>query len=182
MAKAKPPPAVKLICGMISSQPEFFEPAQAAAAAVLGPTDIVSDVMNFDFTNYYDQEMGSPLYRRFWSFADLVAPDALAAAKIATNALEDQFAARAPQGPPRPVNLDPGYVESAKLVLASMKNFSHRIYLRDGVYAEVTLLYRAGGWEKLPWTFPDFASGRYMPFLDRVRTRLREQLGQESAS
>ena len=72
----------------------------------------------------------------------------------------------------RPINLDPGYIESSKLVLASMKNFSHRICLADGVYAEITLMYRNGKWRHLEWTFPDFASGRYDRFLSEVRDRL----------
>jgi hypothetical protein len=101
-------------------------------------------------------------------------------AKHATNAIEAEFAASAgPGGPPRPVNLDVGYVDSPKLVLASMKNFAHRLYLGRGVYAEVTLLYRRGLWTPLEWTFPDYASGRYWPFLEEVRRRLRERLGRE---
>ncbi|MCP4534749.1 MAG: DUF4416 family protein, partial [Delftia sp.] len=75
-------------------------------------------------------------------------------------------------GPDRPINLDVGYVEPSKLVLASMKNFSHRIYLRDGVYAEVTLMFRKGLWEPLGWTFPDYRSGRYDAFLTAARDSL----------
>ena len=75
----------------------------------------------------------------------------------------------------RPVNIDPGVVELSKLVLASAKNFSHRVYLRDGVYAEVTLQYRRGKWHGAAWTFPDYASGRYDAFLTAARSRLREQ-------
>jgi hypothetical protein len=80
----------------------------------------------------------------------------------------------------RPINLDVGYITPAKLVLASMKNFSHRIYLRDGVYGEVTLLYRGRRWEALEWTFPDFASGRYDAFLSEARRRLRQEPARES--
>ena len=87
-----------------------------------------------------------------------------------------------PATPIRPINLDPGYVDSPKLVLASMKNFAHRVYLGSGVYAEVTLLHRRGRWTPLEWTFPDYASGRYWPFLDQVRRRLREQLATEKSA
>ena len=100
-------------------------------------------------------------------------------AKHLTNDLECRFAEEFPAGPPRPINLDPGYVESSKLVLASMKNFSHRIYMDRGVYAEVTLMYRKGDWQSLEWTFPDFASPRYWEFLDSVRERLKQQLLQK---
>ena len=187
-------PPVKLLCGMISARKELFDAALGPLTKVFGPVDLVSDVMDFDFTHYYDAEMGSPLYRRFVSFADLVRPDALVEAKLATNRVERDVARSAigdgpeaagqacPYGNPRraqvvqrPVNLDPGYIEPSKLVLASMKNFSHRIYLGRGVFAEITLMWRKTHWEPLPWTFPDFASGRYFPFLTACRERLRQQ-------
>jgi hypothetical protein len=186
MAEACKPPAVKFICGMISGEVAMFDRAARALAAVLGPVEALGEVVDFDFTHYYDEQMGSPLYRRFVSFAGPHRPDFLAEAKIRTNAIEAEFAAeRAGSGPPRPINLDVGYVELPKLVLASMKNFSHRIYLRDGVYAEVTLMFRRGRWEPLPWTFPDFRSGRYDAFLSSVRDSLSDGgdggAGQEAA-
>ena len=179
MAKASQPPVVKMICGMISARIEIIEEAPRALAKVLGEIDLVSEIMNFDFTHYYDAEMGSPLLRRFVSFSQPVSPDALVEAKLAANALEGDFASRLGGSPARPINLDPGYVEPSKLVLGSMKNFSHRIYLSRGVYAELTLMYHKGRWDALPWTFPDFASGRYHAFLTAVRNRLREQTHKE---
>lgn len=173
MAEACKPPAVKLICGMISGEVELFDAAIEAMAASFGPVEATGEVVDFDFTHYYDAEMGSPLYRRFVSFVGPHSPGALAGAKIRTNAIEAEFAAAGRgRGPARPINLDVGYVEAAKLVLASMKNFSHRIYLRDGVHAEVTLMFRHKLWEPLPWTFPDFRSGRYDAFLTNVRNAL----------
>lgn len=100
-------------------------------------------------------------------------PGELVEVKVRTNGLEAALADEAPHGPPRPVNLDPGYVSESKLVLASMKDFSHRIYLGSGVYGEVTLMYRKGKWESLAWTFPDYASGRYDEFLTAARDALR---------
>jgi len=172
MAEACKPPVVKLICGMISGEVDLFDAAAEAMAGSLGPVESVSKVMDFDFTHYYDAQMGSPLYRQFVSFAGPHSPEALAGAKIRTNAIEAEFAAGRNSGPPRPINLDVGYVESPKLVLASMKNFSHRVYLAGGVYAEVTLMFRKGLWEPLPWTFPDYRSGRYDAFLTSVRDAL----------
>jgi hypothetical protein len=230
MASPSSPPPVKLICGMLSSRRELLAEAQDALVNLFGPVDIVSEIMDFDFTHYYDKEMGAPLVRQFVSFAELAPPESLVEAKHATNAMEQHFAEAdtvlrgrrtvAPQVPratgdpspsegevppsgggegaphpalsqgergssaqsplPRPINLDPGFVDSPKLVLASMKNFAHRIYVGRGVYAEVTLLHRRGQWTPLEWTFPDYASGRYWPFLDQVRKRLREQLGSEN--
>ena len=182
MAKASEPSAVKLICGMISSTAGLFDEALAQLAETFGPADVVSEVFPFDLTHYYDDEMGSPLWRRFVSFRQLVAPDVLVEAKLLTNALEDRFAARASCSRARPINLDPGYVEQAKLVLASMKNFSHRIHLGRGVYGEVTLLYHKDRWQALQWTFPDFASPRYWAFLDAARDSLRAQSGREKSS
>lgn len=181
MAPALKPQPVKLICGMIASDPALMDAAQDRLAESLGPCDIVSPIWPFDFTQYYQPQMGDGLQRRFVSFATLAGPDALSQVKNLSNRLEAELAAEKPAGPPRPINLDMGYIESAKLVLASMKNFAHRIYLGAGVYAEVTLLYRQGRWEALPWTFPDYAVGRYDVFLTQARTRLRNQL-QETLS
>lgn len=201
MAQASKPPAVKLICGMISSYKELFDSAAAELSAVLGEIEFASSIMDFDFTQYYAQEMGSPLFRRFVAFAQPCNPEVLVEAKLATNRIEREFAARmarlspgAPAAvelarlagkelpvpaPIRPINLDPGYIEASKLVLASMKNFSHRLYLGRGVYGEVTLMYHKTGWDAFAWTFPDYASGRYHEFLTTVRERLREQTQQE---
>lgn len=173
MAEARHVPAVKLICGMVSADTGLFEQARGALQERFGPTDLVGEIMDFDFTHYYDAEMGCPLYRQFVSFGGLAHPRRLVSAKLATNALERDFAGRS-DGPARPINLDPGYIEESKLVLASMKPFSHRIYLARGVWAEVTLMYRKGRWEPLPWTFPDYASGRYDAFLSGARSKLRE--------
>jgi hypothetical protein len=176
MAAACEAPKVKLICGMISCRAELLEEAIGPLVDAFGAVDVTSDVMDFDFTRYYDRQMGSPLYRRFASFAEPAAADVLVEAKHRTGAIEADFARRFGDAAPRPINLDPGYVAPAKLVLASRKDFSHRVYLARGVYAEVTLLYRKGKWEALPWTFPDFASPRYHAFLTEARDRLRRQL------
>ncbi len=187
MAEPSIAPRVKLICGMISARPELFDQAAAMLASRFGPLDITSEVMAFNFTTYYDREMGHPLYRRFVAFDSLVCGDILASAKQATNAMEDEFRkeqnkAEGPLFPARPINLDIGYIESSKLILASMKNFSHRIYLSGGVFAEVTLMYHRDGWQALAWTFPDYASGRYDSFLTAARTRMRKQIEQENHS
>jgi len=181
MADVSEAPVVKLICGMISSRGKLFDAAAEELARAFGPIDHTSEVMGFDFTHYYDDEMGTPLYRRFVSFAEPVAPDVLAEAKLRTNAMEADFARRLAGPPKRPINLDPGYVEPSKLVLASMKNFSHRIYLARGVYADLTLMYRHGRWEPLGWTFPDYASGRYDEFLTAARRLMPAPSGEGAA-
>lgn len=178
MAEAREPDPVKLICGMIAGDASLFGEAAEMLTAAYGELDDQSEVTDFDFTHYYDSEMGSPLYRRFISFRWLVPPEALADVKVMTNDIEQKFAAKAGGSPERPINLDPGYVALPNLVLASMKNFSHRIYLGRGVFGEVTLMWH-DGWEPLAWTFPDYAGERYHDFLTAARSRLREQLNQE---
>ena len=176
MAQARTPDMVKLLCGAITSCPALFVEAEKSLAEAFGPIDATSEVFAFDFTHYYDEQMGSPLHRKFVSFARLAGPDCLAEAKVRTNAIEADFTGRLTKtcDVERPINLDVGYIAPGKLVLASMKDFSHRIYLSQGVYAEVTLQFRGGRWNPLAWTFPDYASGRYDAFLTEVRSRLRE--------
>ncbi len=176
MAQPTEPSAVKFICGMIAADVLLFDEATGLLTAELGPIDVASDVMPFDLTDYYDRQMGTPLYRKFIAFETLANPQRLIAVKLQANAIEaDIAAAGAPIGPARPINLDPGYIAPAKLVLASMKDFAHRIYLGSGVYAEITLSYRHGQWRATEWTFPDYASGRYDAFLTKARNCLRDQ-------
>ncbi|HHH75984.1 MAG TPA: DUF4416 family protein, partial [Phycisphaerae bacterium] len=132
MAQIHTPSDVAYICGIISSRAELFDDLTGPLEKALGPIEQVSAIMPFDLTDYYKPEMGSGLLKRFVSFAPRRGPDFLARAKLATNEIEADFAKRFGPVPQRPVNLDPGYITLAKLVLASMKDFSHRIYLSDG--------------------------------------------------
>jgi hypothetical protein len=184
MAAILEPKPVKLISGLLCADKILLEKVRQELSERFGPIDVVMDAQPFDFTHYYDDEMGAGLYRSFVAFETLIDPGRLAEIKIATNELEDRFARDVREGkiawtadsppPARPVNLDPGYIAPSRLILASMKDFSHRIYLRGGVYAEVTLQYR-NGWQSLPWTFPDYASGRYDAFFHQAREALRRQ-------
>ncbi|HNX27005.1 MAG TPA: DUF4416 family protein [Phycisphaerae bacterium] len=169
MAEIFQPQPVKLICAIIARNEDYAAKAAAELENLYGPADVVSESFPFDMTDYYENQMGSGLLRKFLAFERLIDPSGLADIKRATNDIEKKLAVGADV--PRPVNLDPGYVALSRLVLASMKDFSHRIYLGGGVYGEITLMYR-GGWKTLEWTFPDFASGRYFDFLTRSRNRL----------
>jgi len=179
MAQAHEPDNVKLIVGMLSALPEAFGLARETLAARYGPVDLESQPVAFEFTSYYEPQMGKGLIRRFIAFQRLIDPGILADVKLHTNRLELELAQRLCAPVPRPVNLDPGYLTPAKLVLASAKDFSHRVYLRDGIYAEVTLHYEKGGkFRSWPWTFPDFASPAYHAFLLDARAKLRQQLAE----
>jgi len=180
MAAIAPPESAKLICGMLCHDAETFVQVSDALTPRFGPIDIRSETIDFDFTHYYEKEMGAGLLRQFVAFENCIDPGTLADIKRFTNELEDRFAQNADVR--RPINLDPGYVVLSRLILASAKNFAHRIYLRDGIYAEVTLLYRNHRWESLEWTFPDFASHCYDPFFTDARNRLREQQHKERVS
>lgn len=173
MADIRPPQPVKLICGMLARSETLLARAAAALVETYGPADVGSEIWPFDFTDYYAPQMGAGLKRQFIAFQRLIDPGELASIKIFTNDLEERFAAGADVD--RPVNLDPGYLTPARLILASCKDFAHRIYIGRGIYAEVTLQYR-GGWQKLDWTFPDYASQRYAAFMDEARNQLMSQL------
>ena len=172
MGRPSEPEPVKLLVGMLSAYPGAMAEAEALLADPLGPVQDRSDLFAHEFTEYYRDEMGHPLARYFVSMERLVRPGDLAGIKRFAGDVEDRVAAGGDWPVARPVNLDPGYVTPAKLVLASTKNHAHRLYLEDGIYGEVTLVYEHGGWRPLPWTYPDYRTGDYHAFFTRVRRRL----------
>jgi len=167
---------VKLICGAIGVDRKAVTAAMAAVSARYGAVDLESEWIPFDFTKYYEPEMGTGLLRRFCSFADLIDPSELAGVKRYTNEIEVAHSVTCRGTRRRRVNLDPGYVDTSKLVLASTKDFSHRMYLGGGIYAEVTLNFHKHGLSFFDWTYPDFKSGAYTPFLLEARRRLMKRI------
>lgn len=163
---------VKLLAGLITADLSLLKAVKERLEKEWGPVDSESDIMDFNYTRYYEAEMGSPLYRRFLSFQKLIDPGTLAGKKVFTNSLENEFAR---PGGKRTVNIDPGYLVPAKLVLATTKDRSHRIYLGQGIYAEVTLLYYRGKFEPLPWTYPDYRTEAYREYFARVREIILRQ-------
>jgi hypothetical protein len=174
MGQINPPLQVKLFTGILTSLPEILPDIEERLTARFGPIDLRSPTFPFDKTTYYDLEMGSPIVRCFLAFQTLIAPAEISSIKRTTNEMEAVFAGERSQVR-RPVNLDPGYLEESKIVLASTKNFYHRILLSDGIYGEVTLHFSAGGWQVFPWTFPDFRGGRYDDFFTQLRRIYRDQ-------
>jgi hypothetical protein len=170
-------PPVKLFVGLLTAQAGLVERTAAALEELYGPIELRGGPFPFEDTDYYTAEMGSPLERYFLGFERLIQPERLPEIKRSTNGLE-RGPALGTQEAKRPVNLDPGYLEAGKLVLASTKNFYHRILLDRGIYGEVTLAWRSGGWEPFPWTFPDFRSRRYDNFFTALRSRYRAQLAE----
>jgi len=132
-----------------------------------GPVDIVSSRLPFNFTTYYEPEMGKPLFRRMLAFETLIKQSALSEIKQITNDLELEYL----KNSKRMVNLDPGYMLRERFVLATGKNFSHRIYIGLRIYADLTLIYSKGRFIKLPWTYPDYAEQNMLIYLERVRNK-----------
>ncbi|UCB56761.1 MAG: DUF4416 family protein [Candidatus Omnitrophota bacterium] len=174
MAEAIKPSPVKLIIGAIFASEGILIKARQRLERKFGPVDFQSPAIPFDFTDYYRQEMGPNLTRRFFSFQRLIKPDELAAIKLYTNRLEAQFSRRQEKSS-RSINLDPGYISQAKLVLASCKNYYHRIYLGKGVFAEIALYFQEGSFKFHPWTYPDYKSASYIKSFTAIREIYRRQ-------
>ncbi len=167
---------VKLIVGLLAAETDVLRRARQKLAHRFGAIDLESTPLPFSETDFYAAEMGAPLTRQFLAFESLVRPDDLAEIKQVTNALERDIAdERVALDILRPANIDPGYVELSKLVLATTKDRAHRIYLSGGIWAEVTLQFHDGAWTPQPWTYPDYRRTDYHDFLSAVRDRLRAQ-------
>ena len=182
MAEVEAIECVQLFCGLIAVDEETIARASEELALLFGEIDLESDISPFDFTDYYNDEMGTGLLRKFVSFVKLVDQGNLSDIKIQTNRIENDLAAESGGRIRRKVNLDPGYITAAKLVLATTKDFAHRIYLRDGIFAEITLNFGKG--ERVvahKWTYPDFKSGLHTSFFLEVRRRfMKRRAGQGS--
>lgn len=156
----------KLIVGMISNNTEFFEKASRLLVKKFGKIDFESSILDFNFTNYYEKEFGRNLKRKFISFKELVRQDHLAGIKNLTIKIEKQLTDSAWK---RKVNLDPGLLTDSKLVLASTKDFSHRIYLGNFIFAELTLSFQNKAFAPFPWTYPDYKTKDYIDFFNHAR-------------
>jgi hypothetical protein len=169
MGSIHDPAPVQLIIAVSSRYAEALAWARETAMRNYGPIALASDAFDFTETDYYTAAMGAGLKKQFLAFERPIDPAALAGIKHQTNQWEAEYAALGRHSEPRPLNLDPGYITAAKLVLASTKDHAHRIYLRDGIYAEVTLAFRQRQWHPLDWTYPDYRRDDYHQFFNRCR-------------
>ena len=172
----KDPKPVKLIVGILAADRNCLHAGVEAVIDKFGKTDLTSHVWPFAETDYYREQTGPTILRQFLCFEKLIHPEKLAKIKLKTNKLEKKLAKTLGIPLPRPVNIDPGIIEPGKLVLATTKNFSHRIYIGKRMYAEVTLTFSKGVWQAFDYTFPDYRTPHYHEFFNRARTRLLEQL------
>jgi hypothetical protein len=158
MSILQPPKPAKLVIGIFTAEVNIVETLVPELISHFGRVDLVSPWMAFNYTHYYEPEMGSPLHRRVYSFKSLIGQQDLADVKIATHQIEH-------------ANIDPGYLVRERFVLASSKNFSHRICIGAGIYADLTLIYQKGRFRQLPWTYPDYADDTMLNFLEQVRKK-----------
>lgn len=166
---------VKYFAGCIYNRPEKFDRALSLLENILGQHDLISEEIIFDYTDYYNREMGEKLFRRFISFQNLLPPEILPDIKTATNGIEENLGITTPEGLRREINIDPGYITLAKLILASTKDYGHRIYIGKGIYAEATLYWTKGEYRFMPWTYPDYRTEKYLDFFRNMRSRMKEQ-------
>jgi hypothetical protein len=165
---------VKAIISVLTAEPNILPTVYQQLTDRLGPIDYTSELLHFDSTPYYEIEMGEGIQRQFISFGNLIDAGTLADKKLWTNQVEQVFAQK--DTSQRRVNLDIGYVTMAKLVLATTKNNAHRIYLRDGIYGEITLRFYRKTFQPWEWTYPDYRSPAYIAIFNHIRTIYREQL------
>jgi len=176
MGDIKPVKPVRLFIGMLAGDGSTFDLAVEKCAREFGEPDRRGEVLRFDHTDYYAEEMGADLLRQFVTFRALIGPERLPEVKRKTNDIEEEVAREGSSAVARPVNLDPGYVSSGGVFLATTKNYSHRMYLGMGIYGEVTLHFRSGSFAPWPWTYADYQSPAYLKFFNEVRARYLQQL------
>lgn len=168
MSTPKHPDPAKLVIGCIMNDKTLVDGLFPFLEEQFGPVDMISRWMEFAYTDYYYKEMGSPLFRKVFVFKPLIAQKDLARIKERTNEIEERFAISGK----RNINIDPGYLVSSRFILATGKEYSHRIYIGRKVYADLTLMYsKKQGFKTLPWTYPDYASESIIAFLSKVRDK-----------
>lgn len=172
MSKPSTAEQVKLIFSLFAKETVLINETIEVLSSAYGQPDFISAVIPFDYTDYYCAEMGHGLVRRFVTMEKLIGPEDLPDIKLATNAMEDKLAANSQ----RRINIDPGYISKAHLILATGKSYTHRPYLRDGIYADLTLVYQGKKFCSLPWTYPDYADEKQLAMLNRIREKYLLQL------
>jgi len=172
MATTRPFEKTALVIGILSSAEERRNELISVLTKEFGPILFETEAADFPYTDYYDKEMGGHPVRYFIMFEKLISPDQLADIKIRTNEIECIFKNEAG----RRINIDPGVLTLSNLILATCKDRSHRIPLAHGVYGEVTLIYQDKDFQRLPWTYADYASDEVKTILRTFRTAYRSLL------
>jgi hypothetical protein len=182
MPSPKIPKLEVLVIAAFSQYAEAHSWAKDRLVAEYGPIRVTSPPYAFVQTKYYEESMGPGLQKLFHVFRDPIMPEQLPDVKLLTNRLEAELAADGRFAAPRPVNLDPGLLNLGKFMLATTKDQAHRIYLRDGIFAEVTLYFQAGQFHPWPWTYADYRQPEVLAFLREARNFYYAQLQNASVS
>jgi len=182
VGQATTPQPVKLVMSLIMASEALLPRVLEDLRLHYGETDFVSPWMAFDFTDYYTAEMGRDLKRKITAFHRLIAPDTLPSVKHQTNQTEQKYTHQAR----RKVNIDPGYICGEHMILATTKAYAHRPYLGDGIYADLTLIYRKGSYRSLEWTYPDYRRPELVEMFNAIRRtyllQLKERADRDSLS
>jgi len=173
MGKTKEPEPAKLFMSMITSKGDLLQKGMDDLREIFGEIDFISDVLPFHFTDYYAKEMGNDLFRRFITFASLISRALLPEIKQRTNRLEEKYST---PGGHRKINIDPGYLCLEHVILATTKGYTHRPYLQEGIYADLTLIYRNKSYQPLEWTYPDYRQAEVIRLFNQFRKTYLEDL------
>jgi len=163
---------VKLIIGFIFQDEAIFNKAKTILERRFGRIDFESQTFAFNHTAYYEKELGKDLKRKFITFQRLIPAQNLPQIKIKTNKIERKLSPRNR----RLINIDPGYLDLSKLILATTKDYRHRIYLNKGIYAEATLFYQDKNFQPWEWTYPDYKSAEYLSAFNEIRDIYAQQM------
>ncbi len=174
MGALKEPKPVKLFSGLIFKEKEILLSAREKLVKFFGEVDFESEIFPFDYTDYYEKEMGKDLKRNFISFYKLVPPNSLPDVKNKTREIEKKLSPE--DAGSRTVNIDPGYLSEENVVLATTKGYSHRPYLNSGIYAEMTYYYKRESYRVFDWTYPDFKLPERIEMFHRLRNIYTSQI------
>ncbi len=172
MGVPKPPEKALLFTGTLFSDDRVYKWARKRLDELYGPVLFESERLNWEHTDYYRDELGWPIYRRFIAFRRIIDPSEIVEIKLKTNQIEEELS----EGGKRRINLDPGYITPSKLVLATTKNYTHRIYLGKGIYGEVTLFYKKGEFRPHEFTYRDYQSPEYLEIFKSMREKLMDMI------
>ncbi len=169
------PERVKLVVASTYKETKILEEAMDLISEKYGRIDFIGDEYDFDFTDYYADEMGKDLKKRILSFRELIFPETITDIKWFVYKLEKRFS----KEDKRLINLDPGYMTKSNFMLTTFKESPHRIYLRNNVYAEIELIYENAGFCVLKWTYPDYRKSEVIDNLTSIRDIYLSQLREE---
>ena len=176
MGQTRPPIPALLITAISSNCVDAIAWGAEQIEAAWGEVWLKTPIFDFDHTSFYNATMGDGIKKQMFAFEQPIDPGKLPSIKNSSNAIEKKYEGLRTYEVERPINIDPGYVTEAKLILATIKDRDHRVYLGEGIYGEVTLAYYGKKWNPSRWTYPDYVSPENLDFVEKCRLRLRQKL------